>query len=206
MATMVASKISHFDGYKRQLDALRDELDAAQIPDGHHLSDRVRHLLTHHKQMETAYSDTNNKYQALLLQVNMLTGIIRQHSTEVANHKTNEEQLKDFNEQLLNENQKIKMEIQEYRAKFLQTSNANSQLEHECNLNKQHARDLQVQYETFKTENQMLTSVSSRSQTLRRVACAKGRPEVAECLSLFIRRSCKANVKRSNVTSRSYNR
>ncbi|CAF0892193.1 unnamed protein product [Adineta steineri] len=72
--------------------------------------------------------------RTLLLQVNKLTDIIKQHITEVANHKTNEEQLKDFNIQLLNENQKIKREIQEYRSKFLQITNINNKLEHEFGL------------------------------------------------------------------------
>ncbi|CAF1242184.1 unnamed protein product [Adineta ricciae] len=158
MATIVVSKVSHFEKYKRQLDAIEEELNTAHICEGHHLSDRIRHVITHNEQIETAHHDLNNKYQALLLQVNMLTGIIKQHSTEVANHKANETQLKEFNEQLLNENQKIKLEVQEYRAKFLQITNTNNQLEHEANLNKQQARDIQIQYETFKTEHQMLNN------------------------------------------------
>ncbi|CAF0716947.1 unnamed protein product [Adineta steineri] len=75
--------------------------------------------IAENKQTEIVHNDINNKYQTLLLQVNMLTGIVKQHSTEVANHKTNKEQL-------LNENQKIKLEIQEYHSKFRQIINMNN--------------------------------------------------------------------------------
>jgi chromosome segregation ATPase len=160
MSTIVSSKISHFEKFKKQLDLITEDLNTAHFSEGNHLSDRIRHLINHNQQIEISHNDMSNKYQALLLQVNMLTGIIKQHSAEVANHKTNEEQLKDFNEQLLNENQKIKIDIQDYRSKFLQITNTNNQLEHECSLNKQYSRDLQIQYETFKTENQMLTNVT----------------------------------------------
>ncbi|UJR35252.1 hypothetical protein I4U23_028016 [Adineta vaga] len=169
MATVVASKLSQFENSRRQLDAIREELDTAQISEGRHLSDRIRYLITQNQQIDSSHHEINNKYQALLLQVNMLTGIIKQHSTEIANHKTNEEQLKDFNEQLLNENQKIKLEIQEYRSKYLQIVNTNNQLEHECNLNKQHAKDMQIQYETFKSENQMLThELQNKREAIKR--------------------------------------
>jgi chromosome segregation ATPase len=159
MATIVSSKVSHFENIKKQLDLIYEELNNARIFEGNTLSDRIRYLINHNKQVENAQNDITNKYQALLLQTNMLTGIIKQHSTEVANHKSNEEQLKDFNEQLLNENQSIKIEIQEYRSKILQMNNKTSQLEHENSLNKQHTRDLQIQYEALKAENQVLTNV-----------------------------------------------
>jgi predicted RNase H-like nuclease (RuvC/YqgF family) len=162
MSTIVSSKISHFESFKKQLDSIDEDLSNAHIFEGNHLSDRIRYLITHNKQVEIAHNDISNKYQALLLQTNMLTGIIKQHSTEVANHKTNEEQLKEFNDQLLNENQKIKIDIQEYRSKILQFTNRNNQFEHEYSLNKQHTRDLQVHYETSRAENQMLTNVKKR--------------------------------------------
>jgi len=159
MSAIVSSKISHFENLKKQLDLINEDLNAAHILESNNLSDRIRYLINHNKQVETAQNDITNKYQALLLQTNMLTGIIKQHSTEVANHKTNEQLLKDFNEQLLNENQKIKIELQDYRSKLIQITNKNNQLEHEFNLNKQHTRDLQIQYETAKTENQLLINV-----------------------------------------------
>ncbi|CAF0761632.1 unnamed protein product [Adineta steineri] len=169
MSSIVSSKISYFENYKKQFDSINEDLNTAHICESNHLSDRIRYLINHNKQIEIAHNDINNKYQALLLQVNMLTGIIKQHSTEVANHKTNEEQLKDFNEQLLNENQKIKLEIQEYRSKFLQITNINNQLEHESGLNKQHTRDVQIQFETFKSENQMLTNeLQTKRETIKR--------------------------------------
>ncbi|CAF0783997.1 unnamed protein product [Rotaria sordida] len=169
MSTIVSSKISHFENFKKQLDSIHEDLDHAYILEDNHLSDRIRHLINHNKQYETAHNDISNKYQALLLQTNMLTGIIKQHSTEVANHKTNEEQLKDFNEQLLNENQKIKIEIQDYRSKLLQITNTNNQLEHECSLNKQHSRDLQVKYEALKAENQMLANeLQTKREAMKR--------------------------------------
>lgn len=159
MSTIVSSKLSHFENLKTQLDLIQEELDNGHITEGNSLSDRIHHLIHHNKQYETAHNDISNKYQALLLQTNMLTGIIKQHSTEVANHKSNEEHLKDFNEQLLTENQKLKVEIQDHRSKLLQLTNTNQQLEHEYNLNKQHKRDLQVHYETAKAEAQVLTNV-----------------------------------------------
>lgn len=159
MSNVVTSKMSNIENLKKQYDLIDEELDNARILEGDHLSDRIRHIITLNKQYETAHSDISNKYQALLLQTNMLTGIIKQHSTEVANHKSNEEQLKDFNEQLLNENQQLKIEMQEFRSKLIQTTNTNNQLEHECGLNKQHSRDLQVQYETLKAESQVLANV-----------------------------------------------
>lgn len=159
---MVSSKMSHFDSVRKQLDLINEELDRAHLFDNEHLPDRIRHLISHNKQIETAQHDIGNKYQALLLQTNMLTGIIKQHSTEVANHKGNEEQLKEFNEQLLSENQASKIEVQEYRAKVHQLTNANNQYEHECSLMKQRMRDAQIHQETSKTEQQMLINVSQR--------------------------------------------
>ena len=159
MSTIVSSKISHFENFKKQLDLINEDLDNAHISEGNHLSDRIHHLINSNKQYEIAHNDITNKYQALLLQTNMLTNIIKQHSAEVANHKTNEEQLKDFNEQLMNENQKLKIELQECRSKFLEITNKSNQFEHESSLNKQHSRDLQIQYGTLKAEYQMLTNV-----------------------------------------------
>jgi predicted RNase H-like nuclease (RuvC/YqgF family) len=163
MSSVVSSKLSHFENFKKQLELITEDLNHAHIFEGNHLSDRIRSIINHNKQVEIAQNDITNKYQALLLQTNMLTGIIKQHSTEVANHKTNEEQLKEFNEQLLNENQKIKIEIQDYRSKLIQITNINNQLDHEGSLSKQHTRDLQVQYETSKAENQMLINVKKKS-------------------------------------------
>jgi chromosome segregation ATPase len=163
MSVIVSAKLSHYENVKKQLDLINEELNNANIFESTNLPDRIRYLLNHNKQVETAQNDITNKYQALLLQTNMLTGIIKQHSTEVANHKSNEEQLKDFNEQLLNENQKIKTEIQEYRSKLIQITNKNNQLEHEGSLNKQYTRDFQIQYETLKAENQVLANVKIRS-------------------------------------------
>ncbi|CAF2788060.1 unnamed protein product [Rotaria sp. Silwood2] len=169
MSTIVSSKISHLENFKKQLDLIHEDLDHAHILESNHLSDRIRHLINQNKQYETAHNDISNKYQALLLQTNMLTGIIKQHSTEVANHKTNEEQLKDFNEQLLNENQKIKIEIQDYRSKLLQITNTNNQLEHECSLNKQNSRDLYIKYEALKAENQMLINeLQTKREAIKR--------------------------------------
>ncbi|CAF5206520.1 unnamed protein product, partial [Rotaria magnacalcarata] len=159
MSTIVSSKVSHFESFKKQLDLINEDLDHAHILEGSNLSDRIRYAINQNKQYETAHGDISNKYQALLLQTNMLTGIIKQHSTEVANHKTNEEQLKEFNEQLLNENQQIKIEMQNSRSKLLQITNTNNQLEHEYNLNKQHSRDLQIKYESIKAESQVLANV-----------------------------------------------
>ena len=161
MSTIVSAKISSFENIKKQLDSIHEDLNAAHIFDTNPLPDRIRSLINHNKQVEIAQNDITNKYQALLLQTNMLTGIIKQHSTEVANHKSNEEQLKEFNEQLLNENQKIKIEIQEYRTKLLQVNNRNNQLEHEGSLNKQHSRDLQIHFETLKVEHQVTNNVKS---------------------------------------------
>ena len=158
----MTSKMSYFENVRNQLDLITEDLDQAHIFEGNHLTDRIRSIINHTKQVEIAHNDVTNKYQALLLQTNMLTGIIKQHSTEVANHKTNEEQLKEFNEQLLNENQKVKIELQDYKSKILQITNINNQLEHEGSLNKQHTRDLQVQYETSKAENQMLINVKKK--------------------------------------------
>ena len=163
MSTIVSAKISSFENIKKQLDSIYEDLNAAHIFDSSPLPDRIRSLINHNKQVEIAQNDITNKYQALLLQTNMLTGIIKQHSTEVANHKTNEEQLKEFNEQLLNENQMIKIEIQEYRTKLLQVNNRNNQLEHETSLNKQNMRDLQVHLEALKAENQVTNNVNSLS-------------------------------------------
>ena len=163
MSTIVSAKISSFENIKKQLDSIYEDLNAAHIFDSSPLPDRIRSLINHNKQVEIAQNDITNKYQALLLQTNMLTGIIKQHSTEVANHKTNEEQLKEFNEQLLNENQTIKIEIQEYRTKLLQVNNRNNQLEHETSLNKQNMRDLQVHLEALKAENQVTNNVNSLS-------------------------------------------
>ena len=159
MTAIVSAKLSHLENLRKQHDLIVEDLNTAHIFENSNLPDRVRYLLNHNKQAETAQNDITNKYQALLLQTNMLTGIIKQHSTEVANHKSNEEQLKIFNEQLLNENQKIKTEIQEYRSKLLQATNKNNQLEHEGSLNKQQHRDFQIQYETLKAENQVLANV-----------------------------------------------
>lgn len=159
MSTIVSAKISSYENIKKQLDSIHDDLNSAHIFDTNSLPDRIHSLINHNKQVEIAQNDITNKYQALLLQTNMLTGIIKQHSTEVANHKTNEEQLKEFNEQLLNENQKIKVEIQEYRTKLLQVNNRNNQLEHEGSLNKQNTRDLQIHLETLKVENQVINNV-----------------------------------------------
>jgi len=194
MSAIVSSKISHFENLKKQLDLINEDLNAAHILESNNLSDRIRYVINHNKQVETAQNDITNKYQALLLQTNMLTGIIKQHSTEVANHKSNEEQLKDFNEQLLNENQKIKIEIQEYRSKLLQITNKNNQLEHEYSLNKQHTRDFQIQYETLKAENQVLANVK---QTF-----------IFFCKRLFFdfKRNYKQNVRLSNIMNKNYNR
>jgi hypothetical protein len=159
MTSIVSLKISYFENIKNQLNVINEDLYNARIFESNNLPDRIRSLINHNKQVEIAQNDITNKYQALLLQTNMLTGIIKQHSTEVANHKTNEEQLKEFNEQLLNENQQIKIEIQEYRSKLGQINNKNNQLEHENSLNKQHTRDLQIHYETLKAENQILANV-----------------------------------------------
>lgn len=163
MTSIVTSKLTHFENLKKQFETIQDELNDAHIFVGMNLCERIRSLINHNKQVENAQNDITNKYQALLLQTNMLTGIIKQHSTEVANHKTNEEQLKEFNEQLLNENQKIKIENQEHRSKLLQVTHLNNQFEHENSLNKQHTRDLQVHYETIKAENQVLTKVINKS-------------------------------------------
>jgi chromosome segregation ATPase len=165
MTTIVSAKLSHLENLKKQHDLIIEDLNTAHIVESSSLSDRIHYLLNHNKQAETAQNDITNKYQALLLQTNMLTGIIKQHSTEVANHKSNEEQLKDFNEQLLNENQTIKIEIQEYRSKLIQLTNKNNQLEHEGSLNKQQYRDFQIQYETLKAENQVLANVNNRFQS-----------------------------------------
>ncbi|CAF3705459.1 unnamed protein product [Rotaria socialis] len=169
MSTIVSSKVSHFESFKKQLDLINEDLDHAHILEGSNLSDRIRYAINQNKQYETAHSDISNKYQALLLQTNMLTGIIKQHSTEVANHKTIEEQLKEFNEQLLNENQNIKIEMQNSRSKLLQITNTNNQLEHEYNLNKQHSRDLQIKYETIKTESQVLANeLQTKREAIKR--------------------------------------
>jgi chromosome segregation ATPase len=159
MSAIVSSKLSHFENLKKRLDVINEDLNNAHIFENNNLPDRIRYLINHNKQVESIQNDITNKYQALLLQTNMLTSIIKQHSTEVANHKTNEEQLKEFNEQLLNENQQVKIEIQEYRSKLLQISNTTNQLEHENSLNKQHTRDLQIHYETLRAENQVLANV-----------------------------------------------
>lgn len=160
MTAVVSSKISHYENLKKQLDVIDEDLNNAHLYDTKNLPERIRSIINHNKQVEIAQNDITNKYQALLLQTNMLTGIIKQHSTEVANHKTNEEQLKDFNEQLLNENQQIKIELQEYRSKIIQITNKNNQLEHDNGLNKQHTRDLQIHHETLKAEIQVLTNVN----------------------------------------------
>ena len=194
MSTMVSSKVFHFENFKKQLEMINEELDSAHLFDHEHLPDRIRHLISHNKQIETAQHDIGNKYQALLLQTNMLTGIVKQHSTEVANHKGNEEQLKEFNEQLLNENQAIKIEVQEYRGKVHQLTNTNNQCEHECSVMKQRMRDAQVQNETSKTEQQMLMNVSAekyRDESQSRIVC---------------KRNCKQNVIRSNAMYKNYNR
>lgn len=162
MSNIVSSKLSNFESIKKQLTIINDELDNAHILTGSNVSDRIHQVINQNKQYETAHHDISNKYQALLLQTNMLTGIIKQHSTEVANHKSNEEQLKEFNEQLLNENQKLKVETQDCRSKLLQITNTNNQLEHECDINKQNLRDLQLKYESSKAENQVLTNVRKR--------------------------------------------
>lgn len=163
MSGIVAEKVSSTENFKKLIDLIREELDNAHLFVDQQLFDRVKHVITHNKQMEAAHHDISNKYQALLLQTNMLTSIIKQHSTEVANHKTNEEQLKEFNEQLMNENQTIKLEIQDYRSRLLQLTNTNSQNEHEFGLMKQQNRDLQIQCETLRTEHQMLAHVSQKT-------------------------------------------
>ena len=166
MTSIVSSKFVHFENAQKQLDIINDDLNNAHVYESTTLPERIRSLINHNKQVENAQNDITNKYQALLLQTNMLTGIIKQHSTEVANHKTNEEQLKEFNEQLLNENQTIKIEIQEYRSKLLQISNRNNQLEHENSLNKQQTRDFQVHYETLKSRKSSLRKCNIKKAKL----------------------------------------
>ena len=160
MTSIVTTKLTQFENLKNQFDTIQDELNNAHIFVGMPVCERIRSFINHNKQVENAQNDITNKYQALLLQTNMLTGIIKQHSTEMANHKSNEDQLKEFNEQLLNENQKIKIEHQEHRSKLLQLTHQNNQLQHENSLNKQQTRDLQVHYETIKAENQVLANVN----------------------------------------------
>lgn len=160
MSRLVSEKSSENENCRRQVDLVREEFDNARLFTDQRLIERVKNVILQNKQIEVAHHDISNKYQALLLQTNMLTGIIKQHSTEVANHKTNEEQLKEFNEQLLNENQMIKIEIQEYRSRILHMTNANTQNEHEFSLVKQQNRDLQIQCETLRAEHQMLANVN----------------------------------------------
>ena len=83
MSTIVAGKVSHYESLAKQLDSINEDLNGAHVSEGHPLSDRIRSLLTQKKQMETVHNDMSNKYQALLLQTNMLTGIIKQHSSEI---------------------------------------------------------------------------------------------------------------------------
>lgn len=159
MTNIFSNKLSNLENAKKQLTMIEEEFENAHLFSDQQLNDRVKHLISHNKQIESAHHDISNKYQALLLQTNMLTGIIKQHSTEVANHKSNEVQLKEFNEQLLNENQTTKFEIQELRSKISQLTNTNNHHEHEYSLVKQQNRDLQVQLETLRAEQQMLTQV-----------------------------------------------
>jgi chromosome segregation ATPase len=152
---------------KKRFDSIRDEFLPMNPTDNGDLLENIRQLIRRYKQAEVAHQDVTNKYQALLLQANMLTDMIKQHSNEVANHKSNEEQLKEFNEQLLNENQKVKLHIQEVRSKLSHLTQVNSQCEHESNLLKQRVRELQIQCDASKTEQQLLVQVENRRNDQR---------------------------------------
>ncbi|CAF1252618.1 unnamed protein product [Adineta steineri] len=87
MSTIISSKISYFENHKKRLDFINEDLNTPHISESKHLSDRIHYLINYNKQIEIAHNGINNKYQVLLRQVNMLTGIIKPHSTKVANHK-----------------------------------------------------------------------------------------------------------------------
>ncbi|CAF1317674.1 unnamed protein product [Adineta steineri] len=63
MSTIVSSKISYFENYKKQFDSINEELNAARISESNHLSDRIRYLISYNEQIEIAHNDINNKYQ-----------------------------------------------------------------------------------------------------------------------------------------------
>jgi hypothetical protein len=165
MSSIVTSRSERWTNERQQLDTVNEQLDNAHLFHGEQLVDRVRQLIAHDKHVATTHQDMNNKYQALLLQTNMLTNVIKQHSNDVAHHRTNEEQLKEFNEQLLNENQTIKLEMQEYRSKLLQMTANNNEYEHEFHVMRQQTRDLQIQYESGKAEQQILINVMFEALT-----------------------------------------
>ncbi|CAF4236877.1 unnamed protein product, partial [Adineta steineri] len=91
MSTIVLSKVSYFENYKKQFDFINENLNVAHVFETNHLSDCIHYLINHNKQAAIAHNDIKKKYQSLLLQVNTLTNIIKKHSTEIANHQTNKE-------------------------------------------------------------------------------------------------------------------
>ncbi|CAF1329201.1 unnamed protein product [Adineta steineri] len=68
MSTIVLSKVSYFENYKKQFDFINENLNVAHVFETNHLSDCIHYLINHNKQAAIAHNDIKKKYQSLLLQ------------------------------------------------------------------------------------------------------------------------------------------
>ncbi|CAF0767672.1 unnamed protein product [Didymodactylos carnosus] len=171
MTSIVSLKVSRLMDVSKQyemiISIMGDDDKTSNLLNPMPLHMRIKELIKTNDQLFQSYSEISNKYNALLLQTTMLTDIIKQHSSETANLRAENEQYCETNANLIGQTEKMKNELQNIQLKFSEKTTVSAHVEHELNMEKQHYNELKKHYETALTDKEILIKeLQTRRETI----------------------------------------